>query len=371
VLFRSRERDKKYPFTKGGFELINEGKFFYYKSLVNKLGPDEEVVQTVYRMLIDGTYLQLMPPGIVFGDEAITSSIVAPGTITTLGDTAKFQKLDIGADLNAGMQMLQKVEGSMSESSVSNPADSQNNGSQQPVTAYQLSVQEQNARTILGLFGQMIGFLVKDLGELRVSDILQFLTIGDVMNTVDDADKLKFRSFLIPDKNVDGKVKTRNIKFSLDMPDKPLSAEEHYNHSMDILKEEGGLASDRQLLKVNPDLFRKLKYKIKVDRNVVTPPSENVKKALNLEEFDRLIQLPFIDQQQVTKDLVLNSYATTKGNPDKYFKQSTGTDLGSLIGANGAPGQTQNQPNSQSGAMAQIQNQRSQETKATILKHGA
>jgi hypothetical protein len=92
---------------------------------------------------------------------------------------------------------------------------------------------------------------------------------------------------------------------------------------------------------------------------------------LNLEEFDRLIQLPFIDQQQVTKDLVLNSYATTKGNPDKYFKQSTGTDLGSLIGANGAPGQTQNQPNSQSGAMAQIQNQRSQETKATILKHGA
>ena len=55
--------DKMLPFAKTIYEPINaDGNFFYGKSLVNKLGPDQEVIDVLYQMIIDGTYLNLFKP---------------------------------------------------------------------------------------------------------------------------------------------------------------------------------------------------------------------------------------------------------------------------------------------------------------------
>lgn len=310
-------KDKKYPFVKFGYELFDEGKFFYYRSLAQKLAQDESVVNILYRMIIDGAMLKNMPPSVLIGTEDVDSSVVTPGSFTRFEDpNTKFQPINLGIDLNAGIAGITKVESSISESSQDILQSGQAvQGSQ---TAFEISRLEQNARIMLGLFAKMIGFGVKALGELKMGDVLQFLTVGDIDEISGDGAGMKYKSFLLPDKNVNGATKTRRISFDASMP-MHSTEEENMQMSYDLLNQEGGIDSEKEIIKANPTLFRKLKFKVKVVPNAITPPSDALKKALNLEEFDRLIQLPFINQEQVTKDLLLGSYDATRNDVEKYI----------------------------------------------------
>lgn len=312
-------QDKKYPFVKSGYELIDEGKFFYYSSLAKKLSRDEDVVNILYRMVIDGTFLQLMPPVAHYGEEVITSSVVTPGTVTTLNEGSKLERIDIGGNLSAGLAMLQKVEASISESS----QDILQSGQATPgsQTAFEVSRLEANAKVMLGMFAKMIGFMVQNLGELKISDILQFLTVGQVGEITDNATNLKFASFLVPERQEAGKMKTRKIMF-----DNSLNEEENLERteedlSFETLEMQGGLESDMQIYRVNPTMFRKMKFKVKVTPDTVLPPSDNLKKALALELYDRAIQNPLADQEAITRDLLFGTYDKTKNNPDKYMRK--------------------------------------------------
>jgi hypothetical protein len=311
-------QDKKYPFVKFGYEPIND-RFFYYKSLAFKLAPDQGVIDTLYQMVIDGSFMQMWPAGVVYGNEEINSSIITPGKITRFTDPeTKFDKIDTGANLNSGFNTIQLVEKSLAESSMDVLQQGMSiKGSQ---TAFEISKLEENARIMLGLFGKMIGFAIEELGKLRADSIIQYMTVGDVSDISGPSGKLKFKKFTLNNRNVGGKSKTRNIQFDMDLPDE-MNKEEALNKSFDILNQEGGLDSDKEIFKVNPTKFRKSKFLFRVYPEMVVPPSDRVKKAFNLEEYDRAVQSPLADQEALYKDLLLGSYDTTKDNVDKYVKK--------------------------------------------------
>ncbi|MFP5263736.1 MAG: hypothetical protein ACLGJB_17790 [Blastocatellia bacterium] len=310
-------KDKLYPFSKTGYELFDEGKFFYYSSLVKKMSKDEEIINILYRMVIDGTFLSLIPPMAIYGDEDVNSSVVTPGTITTMGETSRMEPINIGSNIAVGLQAIEKVEASLSESS----NDVLQSGQDTPGsdTAFEISRLEQNAKIMLGLFAKMIGFMVKDFGILRVGDILQFLTVGDIAQIAGKDAPLKYQSFLIPDKTVNGKKKTRKIQFQNpeEFP-KVQSPEDKLNASFDVMNQEGGINADTEIYKVNPELFRNIKFKVVVRPDAITPPSDALQKALNLEQYDRAIANPYADQKAIYQDLLLGSYEKTRDDVDKY-----------------------------------------------------
>lgn len=322
-----KRKDKNYPFAKTGYELIDEGKFFYHYSLVRKMAKDEEVVNTLYRMVIDGTYMRLMPPMAVFGDEAVNSSIVTPGTVSIFKEGSRTEKIDTASDVGAGLNLIEKIEGSISESS--NDVLQSGESIQGSQTAFEISRLEQNARIMLGLFGKMVGFLVKQLGELKISDICQFLTVAEVNELVDEETRLKFATILMPNKSVNGKNKTRKIQFM--NPEEMMGNEKSpLEQSFDVWHEASGgeyspegnrkfeMNPELEIYKVNPQLFREMKFKVIVRPDIVTPPSDNLKKALNLELYDRLVANPLANQENVLRDLLLGSYDETKNDTDKY-----------------------------------------------------
>ena len=314
--------DKKYPFAKTGYELIDEGKFFYYRSLANKTSVDEKVVNTLYRMIIDGTFLQIMPPVGTYGTEEFGGSVIAPGKVTSFQNKdSRMETVGLSNNLNAGVNTLNKAEESINESSQTPLQAGQSTKGDQ--TAFEISRLEQNARIQLGLFGKMIGFLVKQLGDLYMGDILQYMTIGEVSQLSASAGQLRFRNFLLPEKTVDGKVKTREIRFKI--KNEEISNEE--SESFRLLEEEGGLNSEKQIVEVNPTLFRDLKFKIFVSPDVVTPPSDNVKKALNLEAYDRAIANPLVDQGAITRELLLGSYDSLKNDIEKFMSDEVPADI--------------------------------------------
>ena len=327
-------QDKKYPFGKGGYELIDEGKFFYYKSAAFKIAPDADVVDILYRMVIDGTYLNIMPPGILFGEEIIDAGVIKPAAITNFkSEGTKFETLKTGSDLIAGYNALDKVESSISESTEAPRGGVGEPGEQ---TAFEIARLEQNARINLGLFGKMVGFLVKDFGKLVLGDIIQHLTVGEMSEITGDNAPLKFRSFLVPDTKAG---MNDRIIFDTEVSEEPITEEEQLKSSFGIMEEEGGIDSDERISRVNPLLFRSLKFMVKVSPDVIFPPSENVKRALNLEQYDRAVGNPLADQKAIYQELLLGAYPATRNDPDKFtVKRGSQTPEQLIKGGTGGRG---------------------------------
>lgn len=305
-------QDKLYPFDKFGYEPINN-RFFYYKSLAFKLQHDADIVNTLYQMVIDGTYLSIFKPMVNVGGEIIASDVIVPGAVTTLSDpNADLRAINVGSDLKSGLETLQVVEQSISESSATDQQAGQPTGQTQ--TAYEISQLEQNANTVLGLFLQMIAKHVKDFGKLRVGDILQYLTMPDVVDITGDPE-LTYKTFALkaPTKGVGV---PKQIKFDADMPEN-ITLDDYMDMSFDLLEEE----KDKKLeiSRVNPELFRQLKYITTLSPDIMNPRSEDLERAYDLETYDRMVAAPpGMFDPEATAKLLLNSDPRTKKDPDKY-----------------------------------------------------
>lgn len=304
-------KDKLYPFDKFYYEPINS-RFFYGKSLAFKLQHDADVVNTLYQMVIDGTYLSIFKPMVNVGGEIIASDVIVPGAVTTLSDpNADLRAINVGADLKYGLETLAVVEKSISESS-QEPLQQGEDKNASSTTAYEISRLEANANTVLGLFLQMIAKHVKDFGKLRLSDILQYLTVPEVVD-IEDNPELVYKTFFVSGK---GGSQNKRIELDKEMPDS-YTEEEYMDASYDLyVKEE---QSKMEIARVNPELFRQLKYKVTISPDVLNPKSDDLMRAFNLEAFDRMVAAPpgMFDPEETAK-LLLHSTPTTKTDVDKY-----------------------------------------------------
>lgn len=308
--------DKLYPFSKTGYEPFDEGQFFYYKSAADKLGPDQELVDTLYNMVMDGTFLQLMPPMAVFGNEELDSNIFIPGSTHNFREEGtKLESIAPPSDLRSGLATIGEVERSMTESSVAPQQAGQGQVGEQ--TAFEIERLEVNARISLGLFGKMIGFLVEDFGKLMVGDILQHYTVGTVMELTGGQTRMKFAKFLMPDVNEGGRTVSRQIEFTDQMM--PMTEDELREKSLELFDKEGGFSAKKRISQVNPTVFRNLKFKVNVDTDAMIPKSKNIEKALKLEAYDRMIQNPLIDQEIITREFLIDSFKP--GESDRYMSK--------------------------------------------------
>lgn len=318
-------QDKLYPFDKFVYEPINN-RFFYGKSLAFKLQHDAEIVNTLYQMVIDGTYLSIFKPMINVGGEIIASDVIVPGSVTTLSDPkADLRAINVGSDLSAGLETLSVVEKSINESS-QEPLQQGQDGNDGGTTAYEISRIEANANTVLGLFLQMIARHVKDFGRLRLGDIVQYMTLPEVVaiEGSEDAD-LVYKTFFLKGAQK-GANKNKKIEFDSTLPDE-MDEDEHLDRSYDLLEEEQ--EKDMTISKVNPSIFRELSYMVTVSPDVMSPRSTELERAYALEEFDRMVAAPpgMFDPEETAK-LLLSSNPTTSKDPDKYLaKQPSPEDM--------------------------------------------
>jgi hypothetical protein len=330
--------DKLYPFDKFGYEIIN-ARFFYYKDLAFKLQYDADIVNTLYQMVIDGTYLSIFKPMVNVGGEIIASDVIVPGAVTTLSDpNADLRAINVGADINTGLKMLQEVEQSIADSSQEPLQQGQSNPGSQ--TAYEISQLEQNANTVLGLFLQMIAKHVKDFGKLRVGDILQYLTMPEVIEVTGEPE-LVYKTFSVkpPTKGIGNGKK---IMFENDMPE-DITLDEYMEKSYELLGEEE--EKNLTISKVNPGLFRELEYQATISPDILNSRSEGLERAYALEDYDRMVAAPpgMYDPEAVARFLLSNN-PMTKKDPDKFIGKQPNPSIQNP--ATRAPGQMPSAGNS-------------------------
>lgn len=309
-------QDKLYPFDKFGYEIINS-KFFYYKSLAFKLQHDAEIINTLYQMIIDRTYLDTFKPMVNVGGEIIASDVIVPGAVTTLSSPdADLRAINLGpsSDTSRAIESMSVVEKSINESSQEPLQEGQSTGGSQ--TAYEISKIEQNANTILGLFLQMIAKHVKDFGNLRKGDIIQYLTLPEVVDITGEPE-LTYKTFFMKGK---GSAKNKKVQFDPEIPES-MSKDDYLSASYDVLKQEKD--KGMEISKVNPILFRESKYMITISPDVLNPRSTDLERAYDLETYDRMVSAPpgMYDPEETAK-LLLNTNKSTMNDPDKYIAKA-------------------------------------------------
>lgn len=323
--------DKNYPFVKFYYEPFDEGRCFYGKSMAFKMQPDADILNTLYPMIIDGTYLNIFSPLIITGEEEIGSDVIIPGVATTLiNPTSAVTPLRVAQDIQQGVNMLNTVEESINESTERSLPTGK-------VTAYQYSKVEQEQATLLGMFQNMIASYVLQYGKLMKSDVLQYLTIPDVNKIIDNGE-LIYKTFIAHDKVSNGAKRSRKIRFDLNLPDK-VTEGEHMNMSYGILEEQGGHESKQELFKVNPVLFRDLDFMAYCSPDIISPMSDDLERAFGLELYDRAIANPIIDQEQITKDFLLGLYPKSQEDTQKYIKKQEPMQPGQMGMPPGPDGQ--------------------------------
>jgi len=319
--------DKLYPFDKFGYEPINN-RFFYYKSLAFKLQHDSDIVNTLYQMVIDGTYLAIFKPMVNVGGEIIASDVIVPGAVTTLSSPdADLRAINVGSDLKAGLDMLSVVEKSINESS-QEPLQ-QGVAEQGSQTAFEISRLEQNANTVLGLFLQMIAKHVRDFGKLRVGDIVQYLTLPDVAKITGNSE-LTYKTFFLKGLEKTGE-KNKKIEFTNSVPEK-MTEENYLESSFDLLEEEK--QKEMTIAKANPAMFRELQYLVAVHPDVLNPRSEDLERSYNLEQYDRMVSAPpgMFDPIETAK-LLMISNPMTKKDPEKYMAKQPSPEEQAMMNA--------------------------------------
>jgi len=301
-----------YPFAKTGYEFIDEKRFFYYKSVAFRLSQEQMQVDTLYRMIMDGTFMQVIPPIAGFGTGAVDDSILLPGAFTNFDKDSKIEKIDTGARLDIGMSTLGVLEKSMSESSQSPVAGGSLPDPNQK--AFTVAQAGQNERTQMKMFGKMIGRLVVDMGGLMADIILNHQTMGAIDELVGDELKMKYKTFLLPDQVKGGKKITKKMVFTDEFMDISMTEAEELKQSFKV-KKEGG--DDTEIYKINPVLFRNQRFLYTIEADQVLPQSDSFLKAWNIEALDRGINNPHIDQELWTQEHLVETFH--KGDSERFM----------------------------------------------------
>lgn len=310
--------DHQYPFDAFYYLPINE-KCIAGKSLVFAMQSDANIVNKFYRIIEDGSVLNLYPPTVTTGSDKVGVDVMVPGlNLAFANPEVEINALKTVTDqsLATAMKTMEKVETSLSESS-QDPVQQGQSPTGPPSTAYEISRIEQNAATVMGFSMRFSAQHAIDYGKLVVSDILQYMTIADVKDITEDKG-LIYKTFYAKEPGTTGK--TNKIKFDLNMPD-TMTDEEKEAMSFDLLQEQGGLKSTTTLWKVNPILFRRHKYIFTVDSDVMNPRSADLVRAFDLETYDRAINSPVADQEKLFTDLLMASNPKTARDPKVYVKE--------------------------------------------------
>ena len=323
-----RRVDKRIPLIKTGYELISE-RFYYYKSGADKLMNEDELLNDMWNMVMDGTFLSIMPPTAIIGDEDIDSSVMIPGGVTILSNAdSDIKGIGPSPNIIAGLNTVAELERSISESSTSSQAAGV---AQKGVeTANEVQTLEQNAKINLGLFSSQIAELVEDFGDMLLPLIVQHELVTRAAEMLSDPNKLAFSSILVRDREVNGKIKSRRIDFIGDVPNK--DGEEEFE--LGILEEEDKLGIS--IVKANPMLLKNLKFKSKVNADPLAGKTDAVKKALGLQAYDRAIANPSGDPEALLRDFVLEP--VKPGESGKYIRKAPAPEAepqqggGALVG---------------------------------------
>ncbi len=173
-------KDGKYPFAKGIHEPFGND-FFWGMGMPQKIMGDQDLINTMWNMMVDKTYGSLMPFGLSSDlDDLVDDTILEPNKIRKVGDINNW-RFETLPGVNAGEQaMLQSAITFIREDSGAEGGGSAGSQKGGKVSMRQAMLKQQDAMTKLGFSSSYLEDFERDRTELRLGSILQFYSIPKI-----------------------------------------------------------------------------------------------------------------------------------------------------------------------------------------------
>lgn len=324
-----------YNVVMGGFEPLDPtGRFAYYKSGAFKEYWDDMALNTMHRLALDGTFLDVIKPVFISGVKNVTSMVIAPGATVGIPAGQNVTPFSMGPNLKAAYDAIAKQAEDMSDSTNADPVPSTPTPG---VPATQTAAAVTQAKVFFGVFSLMIAQLVEGIGALAMDCEVQYTTVGDLDNTVPGVLGMKYKTFLAKGKDK-GKNITNKIVFTDRHMGKKYTKAQKDAYEWGLFDKTGGKDSDQRIYEINPYQFARTIYTMFVDADQIVSKSMGAEKAEKQIAFNMMTDprvAPFTDPEAVANDFVIEEYGGT--DPDKYKKKGPPTDMmNAIMGGQGA-----------------------------------
>lgn len=316
IRHRDNKNAPKYNVVPFGYQRINEH-FFYYKSLMNSQYWDNRLLDAQYEVGMNRLFLDTDMPIAITGKDNIDSDIVFPSSVVSFADkdvkvTPLLPAANVG-NLFAGMSMAEK---SIDESSVSDVTGGQLPDANQKATA--LNIAERNAKINLQGVGKTLAESVVQYGSLMADIAVQHLTVPQIMEIAGKEGKMKYPTFILDNKVSEGRNVSKVLRFDESLLGKEMSEEKKKEREVKLAIEAGYPESNKMIYSINPELFSRMKYLVRVEPEIMFPKNQEFLQAMMMEIQAQFQANPYIDLEALTRKTL---YQFFRGETDEIMKK--------------------------------------------------
>lgn len=302
IRHRDNRNAPKYNIVPFGYQRINEH-FFYYKSLMNGQYWDNQLLDAQYEVGMNRLFLDTNMPIAITGTDKVDGDIAFPGAVTSFENkdvkaTAVLPQADMAAMFNG----MATVEKSMEESSISDVSGGQQASPGQTATAIQTA--QANAKILLQGVGKTLAESVVQVGALMADIAVQHLSVPQVEEIIGDSERIKYRSFILKDKTVDGKSVSRVIRFDESLLGREMTADEHKMENIKMLEASGYPDNEVDVIRLNPELFSRFKYLVSVVPERMFPKNEEYMQAMFTQLLTQTANNPYVSLEAMTRKTI-------------------------------------------------------------------
>lgn len=311
----------KYNVTPFGYNRIGSH-FFFYKSLMNVLGWDNALYDAMSELTMNRALLDVEMPVAVSGSDKVDSDMVFPGAVVAFEDKeTKITPLLPQSRMDSGFAALNLTGSSMEEGSAISDVSS---GQLPPkgTLAYNVAQAQAGAKKIISAVGKSLGESVAQYGLLMADIAIQHLSIPQVDEITDGVVKLKYRSFLLENKTVNGKRMNKVLRFDESMLGAEMTPEEEREKNLSLAKEAGYPEPTKAIYLMNPSIFAKMKYMTRADYKELFNQNEEFMQAMLTNLYMTIGQDPLINREALLRKLLYSYFRS--GGDELINKAPTG-----------------------------------------------
>ena len=302
IKHRDNRNAPKYNVVPFGYQRIGEH-FFFFKSLMNVVGWDNALLDAMYENTMNREALDLDPPVAISGADSFDSDVVIPGGVFTLENPEAEIRPVLAPNRTSGYQAIREVEKSISENTISDVAGGALPDADQK--AYNVARAEQNTNKMLKGSFRSTADSVLQYGYLMIDIALQHLTTAQ-LDEITGAES--YRPFVLEDQTVNGKKVTKTILFDASLAGSRMSKEEQKKRSLKLLEKVGYPKNQEHIYMLNPHLFSKMKYLVRMDVDMMLEKNEAFEQQVAERMYTLLRQDPYIQPEALVRELANASW---------------------------------------------------------------
>lgn len=278
-------KDGKYPFAKGIFEPFGND-FFWGAGFPNKIQGEQDAKNMFYNMAIDKSAASMLPYGLTSDlDDIIEDEVLAPNKIRKVGDINKWKFDTLPGLSSSDVQMMQIIDRNIDENSGSSsgPSTSPRGGK---LAARQILLQQQETMQRLGFSMNFLEDFERDRTELRISHLLQFLSIPKMSKITGEDGKtlneLVYRDIVLTSQKLsDGKTGNKVIKL---VGKQDEAGKVKLANDLSVMEEMGDMSGTPvEALAIEVDSFYDYNFSIQIVKNSSYEKNHALDQASRLE----------------------------------------------------------------------------------------